>query len=455
MKYDSGRMSHAHAISPWEAAEPREPPAWEWVVAIACVIMFTSAIIAPLFSPEPGVETPELRLVWLPVYAVTLGLAILRARQVLVVWPAIVIVAGLTALAFLSSRWSLEPDTTVRRSIALGMSMLFALYLGAAWRGPTLLRMLSWAFLLMAIGSLAMVAAWPAMGVHQDVNAGAWRGLWIEKNQTGMMMFTGMLAALALLVSGARGRTLALATLAICFVVLLGSQSKTSLLCLIVGGGLIVGFHALRRAGPAAGVMLVWIGVVIAGSAATFFLVSPETFFTLLGKDATFTGRTEIWDSLLRRSAEQPWKGYGYAAFWGKESMPANWVRLETEWNVPSAHQAWLEVLIQLGRVGVVAVALTYAVAVVLSLARLPTQGIREGYFGFAYLAAFAVLTLSESVMMLHHNLSWALFVAILAGRFLPVAPPAPISAAPIAAPALRRSPRFRSVAPARVRHTA
>jgi len=202
--------------------------------------------------------------------------------------------------------------------------------------------------------------------------------------------------------------------------------------------------------------VLAWLGVVTVASVAAFFLISPETFFALLGKDATFTGRTEIWDSLLRRSAEQPWTGYGYAAFWGKESMPANWVRLETEWRVPSAHHGWLEVLIQLGRVGVVMVALTYAANVILSLARLPTQGVREGYFGLAYLAAYGVLTLSESVMLTHHNFSWALFMGILAGRFLPSAPPQAVVVAPDRAPPpLRRSPRFRSVRPAHTRYTA
>lgn len=449
-------MSRDDVISPWHAAEPPAPAVWEWIAAIAVVTMMTGALIMPLFSPEPGVETPELRYIWLPIYALIVALLIRRAREIAALWPAVLICGALVGLAFVSSRWSLEPDVTVRRSIALGMTMLFALYLAAAWRGPVLLRMLCWAFLLMGVASLGIVFAWPEMGVHQDVNAGTWRGVWTEKNQTGMMMFTAILAALSLLVSGARGRWLPVATIAVSLVVLLGSQSKTSLLCLFVGAGLIVGFHALRKAGPIGAVVLVWLGVIGAGSAIAFFLLSPETLFALLGKDPTLTGRTEIWDSLLRRSAEQPWKGYGYAAFWGKESMPANWVRLETDWAVPSAHQSWLEVLIQLGRIGVILVAAVYALAAVLTAARLPTLGVREGYFGAAYLAAFGVLTLSESVMMLHHNFAWALFVALMASRFAPSRETAAV-AGPQALPTggVRRSTQFRSVRPVRARHSA
>lgn len=413
-------MSRAHVLSPWRPASEPSPAAWEWVACIAVVVMMTGALVAPLFAPEPGVETPELRMIWLPVYAVIVGLVIRRAGAIAQAWPAVLLAGSLVALAFLSSRWSLEPDTTVRRSIALGMSMLFALYLGAVWRGPVLLRMLCMAFIGMGALSIIVVFAYPQMGVSQETNVGTWRGVWTEKNQTGMMMFTAILAGLALLVSDARSRWLALSTIAVCLVMLLGTQSKTSLLCLIVGGGLIVGIHAVRRAGPAVGVVLIWLGVMVVGGLAAFFLLNPEALFTLLGKDPSLTGRTDIWDSLLRRSAERPLTGYGYAAFWGKESMPANWVRLETEWSVPSAHQGWLEVLIQLGYVGVGLVAFLYVLNLVLTLARLPRLGVREGSFGLAYLAAFGVLTLSESVMVQHHNLSWALFVAVLAGRFMP-----------------------------------
>ncbi len=444
-------MSRTQVLSPWQPPSEPSPAAWEWVACIAVVIMMTGALVAPLFAPEPGVETPELRMIWLPVYAVIVGLVIRRAGAIAQAWPAVMLAGALVALAFLSSRWSLEPDTTVRRSIALGMSMLFALYLGAVWRGPVLLRMLCMAFVAMGALSIVVVFAYPEMGVSQDANAGTWRGVWVEKNQTGMMMFTAILAGLALLVSDARSRWLALATIGVCLIMLLGTQSKTSLLCLIVGGSLIVGLHTLRRAGPALGVVLVWLGVLVVGGLAAFFLLNPDALFTLLGKDPSLTGRTDIWDALLRRSAERPLTGYGYAAFWGKESMPANWVRLETEWAVPSAHQGWLEVLIQLGYVGVALVGFIYLVTVVLALVRLPTQGIREGYFGLAFLAAFGVLTLSESVMVLHHNFSWALFMAVMAGRFMPVGSPM-VELNRRAQPFPMQSPAlvFRSVMPAR-----
>ena len=54
----------------------------------------------------------------------------------------------------------------------------------------------------MAVGSLIMVFAFPGIGVHHDVNAGLWRGLWYEKNQMGIVMVAGATAATAVLASG-------------------------------------------------------------------------------------------------------------------------------------------------------------------------------------------------------------------------------------------------------------
>ncbi len=62
------------------------------------------------------------------------------------------------------------------------MTGSFALYLGTAFPGERLPRLLMQSGLIMALGSLVMVFAFPAIGIHQEDNAGLWRGLWYEKN---------------------------------------------------------------------------------------------------------------------------------------------------------------------------------------------------------------------------------------------------------------------------------
>ena len=384
-----------------------------------CIVMLTGALIGPVFAPDQG-ETPVLRLIWLPVYAIILGLIAARFQRVVRAWPAWLALLGLVALAYASKYWSIDPAVTGRRVIAMAMTGSFALYLGSAYDGLRLPRLLMQTALVMALGSLVMVFAFPAIGVHQADNAGLWRGLWYEKNQMGIVMVAGATAAAACLAAGdGRWKAPAL-TLALTTVLVLATQSKTSLLCLMIGLGLIVALWTMRRGGPVFTVVCVWLGIVVAGIGLYVFLTEPESILAALGKDPSLTGRTHIWDSLMRRVGERPWTGYGYSAFWGRESVPAAFVRRETGWLVPSAHNGWIDLLVQLGWPGAVAVGGLFVTAVTVTLIRLGSAGVREGYWAIAYLGVFLLLSLSESVLLSHASLPWALFLAILARALSP-----------------------------------
>ena len=390
------------------------PPLWEQAAAIVVIMMLTQAFIGPVFAPSQE-ETPILRLVWLPVYAVIAGLIALRPAVFVRAWPAWLILAVLVLQAFASKWWSIDPGVTQRRVIAMAISSAFAIYLGVAFTGRHLPRMLMLASLIMGLGSLVMVFANPAIGVHQLENAGLWRGLWYEKNQMGLVMSAGAVAAAACLASGDQRRLLPAITLAVCAVLVLATQSKTSLLCLMLGVGAVGGLWAMRRGGAAFSIVAIWFGVVLTAGAAYVFITDPAMVLTALGKDPSLTGRTDIWAALMREVAERPWTGFGYQAFWGRESVPAAFIRAETQWPVPSAHNGWIDLLIQLGWPGAITVGITVAIATVVTLFRIPGSGAREGYFAVGYLLVFLLLSLSESVLLSHANLPWTLLLAILA----------------------------------------
>jgi len=280
------------------------------------------------------------------------------------------------------------------------------------------------ATLLMAVGSLVMVFAFPAIGVHQFDNAGLWRGLWYEKNQMGAVMVIGATASAACLASPDPRRILPAIALALSCMLVLATQSKTSLLCLIVGVGVVGFFWALRRGGAAFSVAAIWVAVVLAGLAIWTWDTHSVAVLEALGKDPSLTGRTEIWDSLMRKVADRPWTGYGYGAFWGRigESVPADWVRKETGWIVPSAHNGWIDLLVQLGWPGAVLVGVLMATTTLVSVLRCMGAGVREGWWALGFLAAFLVLSLSESILVQHQSLPWVLFLAVLTRAVLPSA---------------------------------
>lgn len=402
------------------AQDPRQPtdpapPLWEQGAALFVVIMLTQALIGPVFAPTQE-ETPILRLIWLPVYAVILGLLAFRIDRLIRAWPTLVLVFGVILHAFASKYWSIDPSVTTRRVLAMGMASLFAVYLGVVFRGVHLPRLLMIMGLILGLGSLVMVYGFPAIGVHHGDNDGLWRGLWYEKNQMGGIMVAGAAAAAACLAATeGRGRGVAAVSLMVCTLLVLATQSKTSLLCLLLAVGLIAGLWSIRKGGAAYGVLAIWAGVVLLAGATFVFIMEPAVVLKALGKDPSLTGRTDIWVSLMHKVSLHPWTGYGYQAFWGKDSVPAMYVREETGWPVPSAHNGWIDLLVQLGWPGAIFVGLIVLIGFVGSIFRIATDGPREGWWALGYFLAFLLLSFSESVLLSHANLPWVLMLAIVA----------------------------------------
>ena len=420
------------------------PAWWETAICIAMIFMLTGALIGPVFAPQQQ-ETPILRLIWLPAYAVTVSLLLFRIDRMWRAWPGAIGVLMLIALCFASKYWSIDYHTTSRRVIALAMSGVFALYLGAVFRGEHLPRLLMLSSLIMAVGSLIMVFAFPAIGVHHDVNAGLWRGLWYEKNQMGAVMVIGATAAAACLASGDQRRLLPAISFALSSLLVLATQSKTSLLCLMLGVGVVGGFWALRKGGAAFAVVAIWSAVVLAGAGLYIWETHSVEVLEALGKDPSLTGRTDIWASLMRRVAERPWTGYGYGAFWGRigESPPADWVRKETGWIVPSAHNGWIDLLVQLGWPGAILVGGQLALIFVVTLFRSMGSGLREGWWALGFLAAFFMLSLSESILLTHQSLPFVLFMAVMTRAFLPSSTAEAVPLAPKPRRAYQTGPRI------------
>jgi O-antigen ligase len=353
-----------------------------------------------------------MRLIWLPVYAVTLGLIATRARYLMRILPGVFMIGVLIGWCYVSHIWSLDGSVSTRRTIAVAFTSLFGLYLASRYEGRQLVQIIALSFALLTAGSYFVCIFVPSLGVHNDINAGDWKGLWYEKNQMAAYMVLGFIATLASAYLSPERRKAWIGLAVMIFLLVVMSRSKTSLMACLACVAAYPVILALQKGGVIS-IVFVWLSASFALLGGTLFMVAPELLFKALGKDPTLTGRTEIWASLMRLSDKHPWLGYGYKAFWLPDSVPAKVVRMETHWDVPSAHNGWLDLLIQLGWVGVILFGACLLAGFFCALFRYAR--VRDGYFSLLILCLFSVLILSESFILSHNSLIWALFVCALA----------------------------------------
>ena len=380
---------------------------------VLCIVLFSEGLVQRLIAPEMAEDgNPILRVMWLPVYGLVMVLAASRWREIFELVLRVPFLMVLVALAAISFLWSIEPGLSLRRGVSVSMTTLFGLYLAARFSWIELLRLLGGIWLFLALVSFCAGLVAPSFARDYEIHIGAWRGFWFEKNTLGgHMSRVGLLFAFLALVDPGRRRTwligLGVATLLVLF-----STSTTALMGLMLGVGCVAA-GAVFQSGRLRAILLVWIGVAGSAALAAFILLLPEVFFALIGKDPSLTGRTDIWVALVESIAARPWLGYGYSAFWNPDSIPAYWVRVNVEWDAPTAHNGWLDVALSVGLIGVGLFAASFAG----TLARALRHGLdhRFALFALGFLAQLTLFSFSESILLEPNSLVWVSYVAIAA----------------------------------------
>jgi exopolysaccharide production protein ExoQ len=391
--------------------------------AVGLMLAFSECWV--MFLTGPGQPPPSepvaamIRTLFYPLYAVVLALALTRigavGRAVLRA-PALVLLVAVTVA---SIGWSIEPDVTARRCVALLLTMLGGVTLAERFTWPQLLEVLATALGVTVVLSFALAVFLPEYGLMQVDFPGAWRGAWSHKNNLGYYMSVAFIVFVASAIANRPRRWLWIIAAAAAFALILLSTSKTSLVSCAIAAG-CVGLIALTRRSPTwavAGTCLLVCALV--GLLVTLWL-APDVLFGLVGKDITLTGRTTIWSAVLRQIAERPVLGYGYGAVWDNKAVwgPLPWISLQQGFYADEAHDTWLGVWLELGYVGLAAWALLFASVWVRALRTLYVPA--ASYFPLPFLAVFSLNGITESTALVQNDLTWLMFTAIAVKLAMP-----------------------------------
>jgi O-antigen ligase len=389
---------------------------WEFAAAAVTLFMFAEAFLPRLLAPGPVGSTGEipestfLRYLWLPFYALV-GLGLLAAGRN--AWRAVVASPWLLLLAVLaiaSATWSIDPDLSFRRGIALLATTLLGVYLAARFDWLAALRLLGGVWFALMAASLIAGAVAPDFAVMKEVHPGAWSGGWAEKNQLG-----GHAARAAFLFAFLAWRDEAFrktwsVALALSIALVALSTSATALLGAITGFGVLLGAWWMLK-GRMWSLALVFGATTVIGAAMLVYVLAPQLLFSVIGRDATLTGRTDIWAELIGAISQKPALGYGYLAFWGLDSEPRYWLQKAVAWEAPSGHNGWLDLAVSLGITGVV----VYAIDVAATAWRAAKSSMRSpaGVFAIGFLFQFMLFATSESIILAQNSILWATYVFV------------------------------------------
>ncbi len=325
-------------------------------------------------------------------------------------WP----VLALVGLAFLSAFWSDAPLLVIRRSGTVALTTLFGIYLCARGELGELVATLTKVYVAAMAASLVLVVAAPSVAIGgNETYVHAWRGAFTDKNTLGLACALTMIVSVYAFRGRYGPRAIAVAGMLLSLVLLKLSESKTPVAVMAVALYAAVLAAVLRRrsgAGLASGFVLAVVG--LAGAAVIALDLSDV--LAMLGRDPTFTNRAKIWHYALAYIARRPWLGYGFGAFWRADGVEANQVWALIEFQTPHAHNAWLELGLALGLVGLFLAALAWLAGFYRVLRVLTAPAGRHAAFCFALLAGVFIENLTEYEFFRPGDMLWVLFVVAL-----------------------------------------
>jgi exopolysaccharide production protein ExoQ len=321
----------------------------------------------------------------------------------------------LLGLMFASFFWSFNPDETLTQLRAdLFPMTIFSLYLASRFSLEEQLQLVSIALGLGLFVSAIFSLTMPRIGLHaMDSDfPGAWKGIYSGKNIFGS---TSVLAANALFLQALfskSNRFRAWGLFGIAIAALLLSTSKTALVLSFITLLIILFVHHFRWKGKKT-VLFLDILVLVMGVIATTFITNFESVMGSLDRGTNLSGRTNIWAYALEQlNAGHFWLGFGRGAFFNTSSFINPFVA-EYQFNVNHAHNGFLEILLDVGIIGLVLFGLCFVLLYVRSFKIAYKSKQASGLFPITLLNFLVLQNITESFLTYRANVIWILFVSL------------------------------------------
>lgn len=366
-------------------------------------------VTGPIKSQNTGM--PGMQILWICIYILTLVRFSRKCSQPLRTFfnegPLIAVVAFALSSVF----WSQDPDFTLRRSVALALTLLFGIYFGSRFSLKEQLRLLLWTCVVCIVFSFFF----ELLGLNPSEGIPGWYGIFFQKNELGRMM---LLSAIVFLfwrrVEPRQKRAAEVGFLASIFLLLL-SQSMTSVVVLLLMLTLLpYSQRVLRKTQRSvlAGITL----LVAAGTVSVLWVAAHlEAVTDFLGRSVTLSGRLQLWIVSAFMARRRPWLGYGYDAFWLPDQPVTLRIWQVLHWMPPHAHNGFLELWLDVGLIGTGLFLLALGYYILKSLQFLRRNPEPAAAWPLMFLVFLSLANLTETVFLARNSIFFILYAAVAA----------------------------------------
>ena len=325
---------------------------WWGFAAVALVVI--GGAVALLLAERPAWRwrrVPKSTIAFLIVAVLSIAWSYYPAASALGV--AITLVTTMVAVALvLCLSW----DRFVRALAGaikwvLGLSIVFELWVAIFVREPVLPNFPDFD---PGAGTLPKAFYW-SRGLLFD--GGPIEGIVASRNLLAMAALLGLIVFGALLAAGSVRRASGITWIVVAGVVFALTRSATVILVAVIV--LVALAFALwaRRVGPDRRRGVYWTAGATLVASVALLIGLWDRLLDLFGKSEDLTGRFDIWNSVIGLASERPWFGWGWVGYWVPWVEPFEGLAVRKGVTYLQAHNAWLDVWLQLGIIGVIAFA--------------------------------------------------------------------------------------------------
>lgn len=233
----------------------------------------------------------------------------------------------------------------------LGLSLAFELWVAIFVGGPLLPNFPDFE----VTGEKLPMAFYWSRGLLFD--GGPIEGIVASRNLLAMAALLGLIVFGAMLAAGSVRRASGITWIVVAGVVFALTRSATVILVAVIV--LVALAFALwaRRAGPDRRRGVYWTAGATLVTSVALLIGLWDRLLDLFGKSEDLTGRFDIWNAVIGLASERPWFGWGWVGYWVPWVEPFEGLAVRKGVTYLQAHNAWLDVWLQLGIIGVIAFA--------------------------------------------------------------------------------------------------